>query len=250
MAIKLVYYIILIYPLNLFSQGKSFFLEPIIDNQFGTKSKYEFQKQELDNVELLPLSKIGNIGYNSINFGLGAGLKINRNAFSLVYQSFSTTNGYAYVYNPNGNVLQSQYYRLKVDSRRQLFSVLYSYDLDNFKNHIHSFSIGYGLSFNQSTDMPPNKMLNGNLVSTDSCDFQMKQKIGSHLSLSYTVSFLTKKGINLFDLSIGYSQGLKNIDVLYIRQEDYLGNQNYILSKSRGSYFSIGLSRKFHFKLH
>ena len=249
MAIKLVCYIILIYPLNLFSQGKSIFLEPIIDNQFGTKSKYEFQTQELDNVEFLPLSKIGNIGYNSMNFGLGAGVKINRSSFSFVYKSIYSTNGYAYVYSPNDNVLQSQYYKLKVDSRRQLFSVLYSYELEKFKNHRHSFSVGYGLSFNHSTDMSPSKTLNGNLLSTDSVDFQMKQKIGNHISCSYNVSFYTKKGFNLFDLSLGYSLGLRNIDALYIHQEDYQGNQNLILSKSRGSYFSIGLSRKFHFKI-
>jgi hypothetical protein len=239
----------MIYPANAYSQGKSFFLDPIIDNQFGTKSKYEFLKHELNNVEFLPLSKIGDIGYNSINFGLGVGFKMNRNAFSLVYKGIYTTNGYSYLYSPSDNVLQSQFYRLKVDSRRQLFSVLYSHDLEKYKKHIHSFSIGYGLSFNHSTDMTPNKMLNGNLTSTDSVDFQMKQRIGSHLSFSYTVSFFTKKGFNLFDLSLGYSLGLRSVDVLYIRQEDYLGNQNFILSKSRGSYFSVGLSRKFHFKI-
>jgi hypothetical protein len=249
MAIKLVYYIILIYPLNVFSQGKSFFLEPLIDNQFGTKSKYEFQKQELDNVEFLSLSKLGNIGYNLISFGLGAGIKTNKSAFSFVYKSICTTNGYTYVYIPNNNILQAQYYRLKVDSKRQLFSVLYSYELEKFKKQIHAFSIGYGLSFNHSTDISPNKMLNGNLVSIDSVDFQTKQKIGGHLSFTYTVSFFTKKRSNLFDLSLGYSQGLRNVDVLYIRQDDYIGNQNYILSKSRGSHFSIALSRKFHFKI-
>lgn len=249
MAIKLVYYIILIYPLNLFSQGKSFFLEPLIDIQFGTKSNYEFQKHELENVELLPLNKIGNIGYSSINFGLGAGIKINRNTFSFEYESIYTTNGYAYVYNPYQNVLQSQYYRLKVDSRRNLFSAIYTYNLEKNKRYIHSFSIGYGLSFNKSTDLAPNKMLNGNLSSIDSVDFQLKQKVGNHLSFSYSVSFFTNKGLNLFDLSLGYSLGLRNIDVLYIHQEDYQGNQNIILSKSRGSYFSIGLSRKFHFKI-
>lgn len=249
MVIKLVYYIILIYPMNVFSQGKSFFLEPLVDNQFGTKSKYEFQKQELDNVEFLSLSKLGNIGYNLTNFGLGAGVKINKSAFSFVYKNICTTNGYAYVYSSNDNVLQAQYYRLKVDSRRQLFSVLYSYELEKFKKHIHSFSIGYGLSFNRSTDMSPNEILNGNLLSIDSVDFQTKQKIGSHLSFTYNVSFFTKKRSNLFDLSLSYSQGLRNIDVLYIRQEDYIGNQNYILSKSRGSHFSIGLSRKFHIKI-
>ena len=92
-------------------------------------------------------------------------------------------------------------------------------------------------------------MLNGNLSSIDSVDFQLKQKVGNHLSFSYSVSFFTNKGLNLFDLSLGYPLGLRNIDVLYIRQEDYLGNQNNILSKSGGSYFSIGLSRKFHFKI-
>lgn len=39
MPIKLVYFIILNYPLNVFSQGNSIFIEPLISALFGTKLK-------------------------------------------------------------------------------------------------------------------------------------------------------------------------------------------------------------------
>jgi hypothetical protein len=250
MAIKLIYSIILIYPLSVFSQGKSFFIEPMLNTQFGTKSNYEILKQESENIELNSLNKLGNIDYSSISLGLGIGFKFNYNSITIMTYSLNTLNGYSCLYNPNNNVLQSQSGKLVVNSRRPFFGIRYALELERYKVHKHSLSMSYGLSFNRSVNTSPHQLPFVSFISIDSTDFLKKEKIGHHLMLSYTVSFHTKKGLNIMDLSLGYSLGLRNIDVLYIRQEDNLGNQNSFISKSRGTYFSIGLSRKFHFKLH
>jgi hypothetical protein len=222
----------------------------MLNTQFGTKSNYEILNQESENIELNSLNKIGNIEYSSISLGLGIGFKFNNNSFTILTHSLNTLNGYSCLYNPNNNVLQSQSGKLVVNSRRQFFGIRYTLDLERYKVHKHSLSLSYGLSFNRCANSSPHQLPFVSFISVDSTDFLQKEKIGHHLMWSYTVSFNTKKGFNLFDLSLGYSLGLRSIDVLYIRQEDNLGYQNSFISKSRGSYFSIGLSRKFHLKIH
>jgi hypothetical protein len=221
----------------------------MLNAQFGTKSNYEILKQETENIELNSLNKLGNIEYSSISLGLGIGFKFNFNSITILTQSLNTLNGYSCLYNPNNNVLQSQSAKLVVNSRRQFYGIRYALEFRKYKVHKHSLSISYGLSFNRSANTSPHQLPYVNFISVDSTDFLQKEKIGHHLMLSYTVSFHTKKGLNIMDLSLGYSLGLRSIDVLYIRQEDNLGYQNSFISKSRGSYFSIGLSRKFHLKI-
>jgi len=236
--------------MSAFSQGKSLFIEPMLNTQFGAKSNYEIFKQESESIELNTLNKLGNIDYSSVSLGLGIGFKFNSNSIAIMTQSLNTLNGYSCLYNPNNNVLQSQSGKLIVNSRRQFFGVKYALELERYKIHKHSLSLTYGLSFNRSTSTSPHQLPFVSFISVDSTDFLQKEKIGHHIMLSYTVSFNTKKGFNLFDLSLSYSLGLRAIDVLYIRQEDNLGCQNSFISKSRGSYISIGLSRKFHLKIH
>lgn len=194
--INLVYYFLLIFPVNTYSQGKSIFIEPVIITQFGTKSNYEILKNESKNIELNSLNKIGNIEYSSISLGLGIGFKFNSNSIMILTQSLNTLNGYSCLYNPNNNVLQSQSGKLIVNSRRQFFGVKYALELERYKVHKHSLSPSYGLSFNRSANSSPYQLPFVSFISVDSTDFLQKEKIGHHLMLSYTVSFNTKKGFN------------------------------------------------------
>lgn len=239
----------MIYPVGVFSQGKSFFIEPLIDSQFGAKSSYEIINQNSEKIELLPMTKIGNIDFSTINIGLGFGFRQNLHSFSIVLSTINTTNGYSCIYYPSENVLQAQYYKLKQDSRRFFLGGTYSFELQKIKNYTHYFSINYGLSFNRSSDIPPSQASFSSFTSIDSTDFKQKQLIGHHITLTYLMSLNTKKGVNIFDLSIAGSFGLRNLDVIYIRQIDNIGNQNNFISKSRGSYISIGISRKIHCKI-
>lgn len=239
----------MIYPVRAFSQGKSFFIEPLINAQFSVKSSYKILNQDSEKIELLPMTKIGNIDFSAINLGLGFGYRQNRNSFSFFLSTIYTTNGYSCIYYPSENVIQAQYYKLKQDSRRLFLGTTYSYELQKIKNYNHSISINYGLSFNRSSDIPPSQTSFSSFTSIDSTDFKQKQLIGHHITLTYLMSLNTEKGVNIFDLSISGSVGLRNLDVLYIRQTDNIGNQNNFISKSRGSYISIGVSRKIHFKI-
>lgn len=253
MVIRIFLCYFLMTPVNFYSQGSqvnSFFFEPLINPQFGTKASYETLKQESQMVELMPLTKIGNIDYSSINLGLGVGYRLQKNALSLVYKTIYTTNGYVFLYYPNNNVLQAQYYRLKQDSRRNYFGINYTLELEKFKTHTHYVSINYGISFNRSSYLPPAKASFKDFTSIDSTDFELKKRIGHHIGLSYSISLASKKGIKILDFSFGYSFGLKNLDVMYIYQDDKLGKQNLFISKSRGSFFYAGISRKIHLKLH
>lgn len=251
MAIKnSIFLLFFVFCENLFSQKANFIVTPHIHGEFGKNSYDILTDETVSGLELLPLTRVGNIAFGTINFGLDIGLKREQDHFGIYARTSSALNGYKLFFD-RPQFLPTARFTTSVTTNSIRHEFGFVYTRENllpweFRNNIQ-FRLGF--SFNKTTflELITNNLAQ-NMYIAERSNQEVFSRVGVHTSITYLIPLYTKNKRNLFDLGFTYSQGLVVIDETNV---SIVSNQTPVFEVrtfSRGSFFSFSLSRTIHFK--
>lgn len=229
------------FPFGGLSQGR-FFIEPQIFTEFGTKSPQKEINFSTVYEESLPLSKVGDINFTGLNFGLNLGYQRKDFLYSAYCRFFNATNGYGI-----RNTKLHSSFLVEMHQPLAMIGLEISKDLpSNNKSFGHSVSLSSSVSFKKTTvsgsTLDSLFRLNYLAVETN----YNYNKMGVYFGLKYTIKAKVK-GKNLVDLSVYYQQGFRTINTLNVKLINQENNAvTEFNSTTRGSEFGFILSRHFY----
>lgn len=230
-----------IFPVICSSQGR-LFIEPQLFTEFGTKSPQKEINFSTVYEEYLPYSKMGDVYFTGLNFGINIGYQRKEFLFSANCRLFNAANGYG-VRNPK----TKSAYLVGVYQPLGMLGVEVSKELkSNNRAFGHSVSFSSSLSLRSKAESVStvDTFLIPNYLAIET-NYKYN-KMGIYLGFKYT--FKAKvKGKNLVDLSVYYQQGFRTINTLNVK---LINQENNALtefnSSTRGSEFGFILSRHFY----
>lgn len=223
------------------AQGR-LFIEPQLFAEFGTKSPQKEINFSTVYEEYLPFSKMGDINFTALNFGLNIGYQRKDFLYSANCRLFYAANGYG-VRNPKIHsaflvIIGQPLGMIGLEVSKTLKSNNRAFD------HAVSFSSSLSLKSKAESETRIDSLLKPNYLVIEK-DYNYN-KMGVYLGLKYT--FKTKvKGKNLVDLSVYYQQGFRTINTLNVKLINLENNAiTEFNSTTRGSEFGFVISRHFY----
>lgn len=232
--------LLLVFPMTIWSQGR-LFIEPQIFSEFGTKSPQKEINFSTVYEEYLPLSKVGDINFSGLNFGVNLGYQRNNLSYSIFYKRFNAVNGYGIrKTSPHSSFI------IEIGSPLPMFGFELSKVFKSKNpsiNHLLSFSSSFSLKRRDSNVSELDSTYRLNYLAIE--NHSGFSKIGVFLGLKYTAQIKYREK-NLFDVSFYYQQGLRTINTINVKLIDQQNNYTTdFTSKTKGSEFGFVLSRKF-----
>lgn len=244
---NLIIYVIILKQGALFSQSTLFSASLNIKSNFSTMGVNKFTLNELPNFYFENLSHLGNIKFSGITWGGDFKVNFKKFSFGVYYSLLNTINGYScYTIKNQINNDQFNFSLLTID-RRNSFGALVSSKFENtyLKNPVF-YEFGMGCSTSNTTSSEKNYKYYGSYVFSDSSDIKINKKTGFsfHIKLIKPINY---KGNELFNFFISYEQGLYSINRAYYDIKKSNNQQINLICNSKGSQFSIGISKKINF---
>lgn len=241
-------------------------ISPFIKNSLNT-FQHDVQKSPDGLLLNYPINNLGNINYFALHFGILLEQKnvLNNVDLGLSISSESAFNGYRLLYfiQPNQAIENTDYYVVstsnglvtgtnridvglsmrynfqkklqhKTRSRKTRSNVVMQFQFSKDKTSIQ-------VEQNYSAELP-----DGIISYSFKDHFYLRNKLGYALSFRYEIEFLSKKNKNLFNLFVGYRQGLNIVDRRDYSIQHSNGSWLKISSFSKSSAFNIGIGKSIH----
>lgn len=235
-------------PVMVFGQKLSFTVSPTIETGFSILSNSSIERNDMEYVSLEPLTKMGNIGYVPIIYGMGLYLNNgSKMSYGIHVGHTEVVNGYKFTTFKSPTVSSDINYSLTTGFSRLYINGSIRRSLMQNEQDFGYLGIDFGVSKNLSGISEMNYKYFNEITSSDTMDASIVQRLGYSLTVTYGLPIYGKPENPLFHLVLKYSQGFRVINKGYFSIWDANNNYINISSPSYGSQISIGIVKNISF---